>query len=130
MVLGCKHPLGEMVQARIVYSTYVGDVVCIPRIRMGSNESKWPFKVKRKEFPLAIYFVMTINKNWGASLKEVGLYLLEQVFTQGQLYIALSRVTLREGLRILSLNKDSKVLNIVDNIICTEIFVATKNLNF
>nr|VDD52779.1 unnamed protein product [Brassica oleracea] len=39
---------------------------------------------------------MTINKNQGQSLKQVALYLPWKVFTHGQLYVALSRVTTPE----------------------------------
>jgi ATP-dependent exoDNAse (exonuclease V) alpha subunit len=35
---------------------------------------------------------MTINKAQGQTMKTVGIYLHEPVFTHGQLYVALSRV--------------------------------------
>ena len=36
---------------------------------------------------------MTINKSQGQSVKHVGLDLTSAVFTHGQLYVAVSRVT-------------------------------------
>ena len=36
---------------------------------------------------------MTINKSQGQSFKHVGIYLKDNVFGHGHLYVALSRVT-------------------------------------
>ena len=43
---------------------------------------------------------MTINKSQGQSLNKVGIYLENEIFTHGQLYVALSRVTTLKGLYI------------------------------
>jgi ATP-dependent DNA helicase PIF1 len=44
---------------------------------------------------------MTINKSQGQTLSTVGVYLQKPVFTHGQLYIAISRVISKDGLKIL-----------------------------
>jgi hypothetical protein len=44
---------------------------------------------------------MTMNKSQGQTLEKVGIYLPKPVFTHGQLYIAMSRVGRREGVRVM-----------------------------
>ena len=64
---------------------------------------------------------MIINKSQGQSLKKIGIYLEDEVFTHGQLYVALSRVTTSEGLHILIYNKNIKYPNHIKNIVYKEI---------
>ena len=68
---------------------------------MNIHESKWPFTLKRRQlFPVKISYAMTINKSQGQSLNKIRIYLEDEIFTYGQLYVALSRVTTPEGLHI------------------------------
>ncbi|KAL9335205.1 hypothetical protein Peur_072386 [Populus x canadensis] len=64
---------------------------------------------------------MTINKSQGQSLKTVGVFLKEQVFTHGQLYVALSRVTSRKGLKIISCNNQGEPSHYAKNIVYKDI---------
>jgi len=65
---------------------------------------------------------MTINKSQGQSPKHVGVYLPTPVFSHKQLYVAVSRVTSREGLKILITHEDSEDTNVTSNIIYEEVF--------
>ena len=81
--------LGErIIEAKIITGSNVGSKVLIPRIVLTSDDSKWPFILRRKQFPIKVCYAMTINKSQGHSLNYVGLYLPKPVFTHGQFYVA------------------------------------------
>jgi ATP-dependent exoDNAse (exonuclease V) alpha subunit len=43
---------------------------------------------------------MTTNKSHGQTFDRVGIFFLEHVFSHGQLYVAFSRATSREGVKV------------------------------
>ena len=45
---------------------------------------------------------MTVNKSQGQTIPNVGVYLLEPVFSHDQLYVAMSRATSRKNIKILA----------------------------
>ena len=64
---------------------------------------------------------MTINKSQGQSLFHIGLYLKKLVFSHEQLYVVVSRVTNRKGLKILICDKDRGQTNSMKNVVFKEV---------
>ncbi|XP_058775595.1 uncharacterized protein LOC131649862 [Vicia villosa] len=82
----------HVLEASIMGGKGLGNLVYIPRMDMSPSQSPWPFKLNRRQFPIIVSYSTTINKSQGQSLDNVGLYLPRDVFTHGQIYVALSRV--------------------------------------
>jgi len=87
------HLARKLIIAQIISGAHAGNIVNGSCITTTTNRLKWPFTLQRRQFPLQLAFVMTINKAQGQTMKIVGIYLHELVFTHGQLYVALSRAT-------------------------------------
>jgi ATP-dependent DNA helicase PIF1 len=65
---------------------------------------------------------MTINKSQGQSLKNVGIYLPSHVFSHGQLYVAISRVASKQGLKILIVDGYGENTDTTSNVVYHEVF--------
>jgi ATP-dependent DNA helicase PIF1 len=112
----------HIISATVIAGKNLGDKVVIPRMDLVPTDSGLPFKFQRRQFPICLCFAMTINKSQGQSLSKVGLYLPRPVFTHGQLYVAVSRVTTTRGLKILILDEDGKPCNTTQNVVFPEVF--------
>ena len=115
--------LGEkVIEATILSGSNQGQTVLIHMVNLNPSESRWSFKLQRRQFPIALSFTMTINKSQGQSMKKVDIYLEKPIFTHGQLYVALSRVKSIQGLKILLPNEDSLDKATTPNVVYPKIF--------
>ncbi|WVZ75142.1 hypothetical protein U9M48_023228 [Paspalum notatum var. saurae] len=91
------------IDAEIVLGQHARKRVFLPRIPLcPSDDEMFPFRFKRKQFPIRLSFAMTINKAQGQTIPHAGVYLPEPVFSHGQLYVALSRATARSNINVLA----------------------------
>jgi hypothetical protein len=110
---------GRVVECEILTGKHAGRTVFIPRMPMApSSTAELPFEFQRTQFPLRLAFAITINKSQGQTLGCVGLVLDDPVFSHGQLYVALSRVTNYNNLHLIvpdtqEAQQEGKLTNIV-----------------
>ena len=107
---------------RILGGDFDGHCKLLPRIVLSTNEGELPFILKRKQFPIRLCFAMTVNKSQGQSFKMVGIDLRIPAFCHGLLYVALSRVTSLNGLKVLFAPRTSLK---TDNVVYPEVLLSS-----
>ncbi|CAI0475741.1 unnamed protein product [Linum tenue] len=112
----------NFMKGNIMGGSYDTDEVIIPKIIHNVENSKWPFILKRRQFPVRTCYAMTINKGQGQTLDKVGIYLPEPVFSHRQLYVGVSRVRSATGLRMVIENPAELPNNYTRNIVFAEAF--------
>ncbi|XP_046655037.1 uncharacterized protein LOC124348808 [Daphnia pulicaria] len=90
----------NLIVADIASGKNKGHTVYIPRMTLSPTDSDLPVTLKRLQFPVLLAFAITITKSQGQTFDRVGIFLLEPVFSHGQLYVAFSRATSKEGVKV------------------------------
>ncbi|CAJ2669571.1 unnamed protein product [Trifolium pratense] len=113
----------HVIEAKVIGGKYHGNVIIyIPRVPISPSQSPWPFKLTRRQFPIIVSYAMTINKSQGQSLDYVGLYLPKDVFSHGQIYVAVSRVKSKKGIKILIHDETKQAKTSTTNVVYKEVF--------
>ena len=97
--------------------------VLIPRITFRPKDGQFPFQWCRRQFPITASFATTINKAQGQTLKFVGVWLREPVFSHGQLYVAASRVGSPSQLKFAIKPQTPDAPNLTNNIVYREVLL-------
>jgi len=114
--------IGEWtIEAKVMNGCHANQTFAIPRITLSLRNNRWPFVLQRRQYPIRVCYAMTINKSQGQTLSTVGIYLKKPVFTHGQLYVAVSRVTTKQGLRIYIEDDDGNPSSETRNIVYKEV---------
>jgi PIF1-like helicase/Helitron helicase-like domain at N-terminus len=111
----------RVLEVRLLTGSHAGTTTFIPRLSITPSSTQVPFEFCQRQFPVRVCFAMSINKSQGQSVKHVGLDVRNAVFTHGQLYVAVSRVTSVFNLKVIW---DSNVaLPITKNIVYPEVLI-------
>ncbi|SDA02756.1 BZ3500_MvSof-1268-A1-R1_Chr11-1g03140 [Microbotryum saponariae] len=118
----------RVLEAIILTGDHAGQPVLLPRITLKTGSSaELPFTLHRTQFPIRLAMAMTINKSQGQSLAQVGVCLETPVFSHGQLYVALSRATNVDGVRVLlHQTENGEADNVTENIVFRMVFELMK----
>jgi len=108
----------RLIEVEVLTGSRAGTMFLLPRIDI-SDDLNLGFPVIRHQFPVKLAMCMTINKSQGQTFKQIGISLLSDVFSHGQLYTALSRAKSWDGI-LIQLRKES-TNTLVKNVVYDEI---------
>ena len=111
MIVKAMHD--KVLECEIMVGHRKGEIVFIPRIPLYDRSNDYPWTMVRIQFPVRVCFAMTIHKGQGQSMLRVGVYVAQQMFAHGQLYVAVSRAILASGLKLFIEGNETKLRNIV-----------------
>lgn len=96
--------LGDhVIEARVMTGNKADEKVLLPRIPMSFSppETELLSTMRRRQFPLAVAYAMTVRQSQGQRLSRVGLYLPRTPLFHGQMHVGISKVKSNDGLKVL-----------------------------
>ena len=94
--------------------------ILIPRIKFLPDDRKTPVEYQRIQFPVRIDFAITSNRAQGRTYKKIGVNLITDFFSHGQLYVSLSRVGSSKKVSIFQ-PKNSTTFGFMKNVVFHEV---------
>ncbi len=110
----------RVIKAEIITCKGVGNVAFILCIKFIFDNSGLPFTFARKQFPLRLAYAMTINKSQGQTLFHVGLHLVDDIFSHGQVYVAFSRAKVPTNVKVQLPNTMHGRIGLMRNVVYEE----------
>ena len=90
----------SVLHCEIITGAHSGEQVLIPKLKLAPSDANLPFTLQRTQFPIRLCYAMTINKSQGQTFNRVGIFLPEPVFSHGQLYVAFSRTSTFDRVKV------------------------------
>jgi ATP-dependent DNA helicase PIF1 len=91
---------GHVIEAHILTGAHARETTFDRRIRLQPTTLKIFFKFSQRQFLVKVVFTMIINKSQAHFIKYVSLEIWTPILSHGQLYVALSRTTSINSLKI------------------------------
>ena len=111
----------RVIEIQLLSGEFKGKKAFVPQMSLCPQDTQIPFEFCRRQFPVNLCFTMTINKSQGQSVANVGLNLQNAVFTHGQLYVAISRVTDSQNIKAIWDEKNASA--VTKNIVYPEVII-------
>ena len=113
----------RVLEVKLIGGDHDGDVAFIPRVSLtpSGGTTGFSFMLRRRQFPVRLAFALTINKAQGQSADFVGLDLRIPVFAHGQLYVAFSRATSSQRVKVLL--PETELGSVTHNVVYPEVLL-------